>query len=134
MIAALIAKLVRSERGAALIEFALVSPIIILMLIAALQIGMMLHASSGMQHALGEAARAARVVEDPTEEQIETMVMNRLQGTYGNVTITALTAEITAGTVSSARLTLRYAYDPEFVLIDVPPFAMQATRTVYLQD
>lgn len=134
MIAAIITKLARNERGTTLIEFALVSPIIILMLIGSLQMGMMLHASSGMQHALGEAARAARVMEDPTEEAIETAIMSRLQGTNGNVTITALTAEITPGSLSSARLTLRYAYDPEFVLIDVPPFAMEATRTVYLQD
>lgn len=54
-------KLIRNNRGAAVIETAFALPILILFIWILLQLGLVFRASSGIQHALGEGARAATV-------------------------------------------------------------------------
>ena len=54
-------KLIRDNQGAAVIETAFALPILILFIWILLQLGLVFRASSGIQHALGEGARAATV-------------------------------------------------------------------------
>ena len=49
----------RCQRGAAVIEFALSLPILVLLIYGIFQVGLMFQANAGMQHALGEGARYA---------------------------------------------------------------------------
>lgn len=49
----------RDERGAAAIEFAIAVPVLVSMIWGIFQVGLLLEASAGMQHALGEGARFA---------------------------------------------------------------------------
>ena len=49
----------RDERGVAVIEIAIVLPVLILFIYGIFQIGILYQANAGMQHALGEGARYA---------------------------------------------------------------------------
>ena len=49
----------RCQRGAAVIEFALTVPILVLIIYGIFQVGLLFQANAGMQHALGEGARYA---------------------------------------------------------------------------
>jgi len=49
----------RDERGAAVIETAIVLPVLILFIYGLFQVGILYQANAGMQHALGEGARLA---------------------------------------------------------------------------
>jgi Flp pilus assembly pilin Flp len=54
-------RLIKDERGATAIETAFALPVLIIMVWAILQLGLLFRATSGIQHALGEGARAATV-------------------------------------------------------------------------
>jgi Flp pilus assembly pilin Flp len=54
-------RLTKDERGATAIETAFALPILIVMIWMILQLGLLFRATSGIQHALGEGARAATV-------------------------------------------------------------------------
>jgi len=55
----LLRSLRRDERGVAVIEIAIVLPVLILFIYGIFQIGILYQANAGMQHALGEGARYA---------------------------------------------------------------------------
>jgi Flp pilus assembly pilin Flp len=54
-------RVIKDERGATAIETAFALPALIVMIWAILQLGLLFRATSGIQHALGEGARAATV-------------------------------------------------------------------------
>ena len=54
-------KLIRNDEGAAVVELAFALPILVAFIWALVQLGLIFRASSGIQHALGEGARAATV-------------------------------------------------------------------------
>jgi Flp pilus assembly pilin Flp len=54
-------RLIKDERGATAIETAFALPVLIVMIWMILQLGLLFRATSGIQHALGEGARAATV-------------------------------------------------------------------------
>ena len=54
-------KLIRNDRGAAVIEMAFALPILVLFIWILVQLGLVFRASAGIQHALGQGARAATV-------------------------------------------------------------------------
>jgi Flp pilus assembly protein TadG len=54
-------RLIGNQRGSALIEFALVSPLLIMIILAALQFGLMLRANAGLRELAGWAGRQAVV-------------------------------------------------------------------------
>ena len=64
-------KLVRNEKGAAVIEMAFALPVLITLLWMVVQLGFVFRAMSGIQHSLGEGARAATLWPVPTTEVIE---------------------------------------------------------------
>ena len=57
----MIRRLKRDEQGAAAVEMALALPVLIIFIYGIFQIGMVMAASAGMQHALGEGARLATI-------------------------------------------------------------------------
>jgi hypothetical protein len=66
----MVRKIVRNESGAAVIEMAFALPILILLIWMIVQLGLAFRAMSGIQHALGEGARAATLWPVPDTETI----------------------------------------------------------------
>lgn len=134
MIVGPLTRLARDQRGATLIEFAFACPIVVMLLIGAVQLGQMLHANAGMRHALGETARWIKVDEP---NATDAAIKSEIEKNYQGLKKAQATAEVARSSNYGAKyveLTLTYRFDPEFVFFDVAPFDMKETRTVYLQD
>jgi Flp pilus assembly protein TadG len=77
----------RDERGAAVIEIAIVLPVMILLIYGIFQVGILYQANAGMQHALGEGARYATLClspdpcENPTPAQVQDRIEDSVFGT-----------------------------------------------------
>jgi Flp pilus assembly protein TadG len=77
----------RDSKGATIVEFALILPVLCLMLLGTFDLGYRSYVSSVVQGTLHDAARMA-TVGGVTTAQIQTMVQNRLQAFSRNATIT----------------------------------------------
>jgi Flp pilus assembly protein TadG len=80
----------RSERGATVVEFALVLPVMCVLLLGTLDLGYRSYVTSIVQGSLHEAARMATVGGVPTSA-IEAHVRGRLRDFSGGATITTTT-------------------------------------------
>src|SRR5580765_8952125 len=60
----------RNEHGAAAIEFAISVPILVVCIYGIFQVGLLYEANAGMQHALGEGARAASLYDSSTTSHV----------------------------------------------------------------
>lgn len=74
------------QRGATLVEFAIIAPTLLLMIIGLLDLGHSIYYNSIIQGALQDAARLA-TVGDKTQAQIDAFVATRVQGLSRNPTI-----------------------------------------------
>src|SRR5215211_3566124 len=73
--------LLRDERGANLVEFAIALPVLVSFIWGILQVGLIFQAQAGVQHALGEAARLATIWPTPSDTTIRAKVASRKFGT-----------------------------------------------------
>lgn len=139
-------RLVRDQRGSALIEFALVSPMVILLIMAALQFGLSLRANAGLRDLAGWAGREAvvsyQLTSDPVigPEQLRTMITQRAQhprynltdGTL-NVTVTSV-ADTTLLTVNRVRIRISYGYPMSIPLLPRMTVPLSVDRTFYVPN
>lgn len=77
----------RDQRGATIVEFAIVSPVLCLTLLGFMELGYKSYVGSVVQGALHDAARSA-TVGDKTGAQIDAIVTSRLQAFSRGATIT----------------------------------------------
>ena len=73
-------KLIRNEDGAAVIEMAFALPVLITLIWMIVQLGLVFRAMSGIQHALGEGARAATLWPVPEVDVIEEKMEDAVYG------------------------------------------------------
>lgn len=64
-------KLIRSEGGATVVEMAFALPVMVMLLYMVVQLGLVFRAMSGIQHSLGEGARAATLWPIPTVDTVK---------------------------------------------------------------
>jgi Flp pilus assembly protein TadG len=85
-----LAALRRDQKGATIVEFALILPVMCVLLLGTLDLGYRSYVSSIIQGSLHEGARMATVGGIPTS-QIEAHVANRLRDFANNSTVTTTT-------------------------------------------
>ena len=125
----------RDERGVAVIEIAIVLPVLILFIYGIFQIGILFQANAGMQHALGEGARYATLCRPVTggcniasDAEIKTRMNNVVFGTRpGTFTIPDPT---TVNRVMT--LTVNYTQPTNFLFFAGPTIALSRQKRVYL--
>jgi Flp pilus assembly protein TadG len=121
-------KLRRDDRGAAAVEMALTLPVLLLMIYGIFEIGIIMAADAGMQHALGEGARYATLYPTPTDAQIKTRVQNKVFGIHVG---TFAVADPT-GNTSYKDLSVSYTVTPNFLFFNGPAITLNRTKRVYL--
>jgi Flp pilus assembly pilin Flp len=89
-----LAALRRDARAATIVEFALILPVLCMMILGTLDLGYRSYVDSVVQGALHDAARMA-TVGNVTTAQIQTYVQNKLQAFSRNATITITTRSYT---------------------------------------
>ncbi len=125
-------KLRRDEQGVAAIETAFALPVLLLFVFGIFQIGVILQANAGMQHALGEGARLATIYPQPADAAIVSKMdesefgMN--VGTFNTPTVT--TPPATACT-NCRDLQVTYTVTPNFVFFTAPAITLTRNKRVY---
>jgi Flp pilus assembly protein TadG len=120
-------------RGAAAMEFALVAPAFVAVLIGIAQLGILFFANAGLNDALAEGARYATIYPQPTEAQIKARINAKKFG----LDPTRLTvSSFTYGTANSsnfATITMSYSVPLNFVFFNAGPVTLRQSRRAYLQ-
>jgi Flp pilus assembly pilin Flp len=134
-----LAKLLRDERGATVVEFAFAFPALVVLLYAIAQLGMVYRAMSGIQHALGEGSREAVVWRDPepTTDELRTLVRNEMNNAVfgigpGSFNIPSPTAGSTASGTPYLDLTVTYSQPTSLLLFPGPTVSVSRSKRVYL--
>ena len=125
----------RDERGVAVIEIAIVLPVLILFIYGIFQIGILYQANAGMQHALGEGARYATLCKPvtggcniATDAQIKAKMNAAVFGTKPGTF--AIPDPTTVNRVMT--LTVNYSQPMNFLLFPGPTIALTRKKVVYL--
>jgi Flp pilus assembly protein TadG len=127
-------KLVRNESGAAVIEMAFALPILIMLLWMMVQLGLVLRAMSGIQHSLGEGARAATLWPVPSD----TTITNRMEAAVygigpGNFTI----VDPVPGTADGSDyldLQVTYTQDTDLIFLPGPTINVTRSKRVWIAE
>lgn len=128
------ASLRRDRSGAATVELAFALPITIIMLWMIVQAGLVFRAVSGIQHALGEGARAATLWPVPTNATIRTRMLNTVYGIRpGTFTIPTPTGG-TSGGADYLDLTVTYTQPTDLLLIPGPTISITRSKRVWKSE
>lgn len=125
-------KLRRDEHGAAAIEMAFALPVLLLFVFGIFQIGVILQANAGMQHALGEGARLATIFPQPADfvivSKMDDSEFGMSVGTFNTPTIST---PATSGCTSCRDLQVTYTVTPNFVFFTLPAMTLTRNKRVY---
>jgi Flp pilus assembly protein TadG len=128
----LLERLRLNERGAAALEFAILAPALILMIVGIGQIGILFHANAGLRNAVAEGARFATIYPRPDDEDIIARITS---SEFGLVTANMTTPTITHGTdagVDYVDITMSYNVPLNFVFFEAPAVTLSETRRAYI--
>lgn len=138
-------RLLTDLKGSALVEFAAVSPVIIMVIFGAMQVSMLLYANATMRRALGEGARMATLYRTPPSATAwagptAAEICDKTEGaikSFGNAEITGLTlTRVSNGTAPSIahglQLVVNYNVDIDWIFFTTSP-TLTSTRRVYLR-
>ena len=125
-------KIRREESGAAVVEMALSLPILLVMIYGMFQVGVIMAADAGMQHALGEGARMATLYPTPTDANIKSKMEAKVFGMFiGTYTIPNPTT-VSSGATKYKDLSVSYTVTPNFLFFNGPAITLNRSKRVYL--
>ena len=127
----LLRKLLKDERGANAVEFAIAVPILTLMIYGIFTIGMLFQANAGLQHALGEAARYATIYPTPSDTDIQTRITSSKFGLNGG-TLQPPVIDNTQLANGYKTITLTYTRPTNFLFFQGPTVTLTRSKRVYI--
>lgn len=136
MLPRLASKLVADCRGASILEFALVAPALLAMLVGIPMLGVLFYAQAGLRSTVEDAARYATTWPKPSQSDIEARIASKQFGMNpGNivgptVTFTAGTTG-TSGSPNYVTITMGYNMTINYVL-GTTTVALSETRRAYV--
>ncbi len=131
----MIRALLKQDRGAGALEFALAAPVLFTILIGATQVGTMFFANAGVQNAVAEGARVAAIFPLPTDEQIAAAVNSEDFGLKSGQVVGAPKIEHSIDDNGNpiVEISLSYKVPLNFVFFDAGPVTISHSRTVFVQ-
>lgn len=133
-------RLVPNQQGAATIEMAFALPVLIVMIWAMVQLGLVYRANAGMQQALGEGARFATLCVNPTingcSAPTATNIKTKISGSvFGASPGTFTVSEPVSGISGSSRyfdLTVSYSQPTNLLLFPGPTINISRSKRVWV--
>ncbi len=136
----------RDQRGSALIEFAMISPLVVMFILAALQFGLALRANAGLRELAGWAGREAvvsyQIVGDGVKDDAE--IKNMIKGeaakakynlNNGSLNVSVESFSNTSFlTVKEIRLSLIYRHPISVPLMVGKVINFKVNRTYYIPN
>ena len=117
----------QSERGAVAVEFALILPILLMLVLGIVEFGRAYNTQISLTHAARESVRVMAISDDPTRAR--TVAINTAVTLYPalvdtNIAITTNNSANTARCAPGARATVTISYTQETLTGFAGPFAM----------
>ena len=133
-------RLVHNQQGAAAIEMAFAFPVLIVMIWALVQFGMVYQAQAGIQQALGEGARFATLCINPTTNgcsaptaaNIKAKITSRVYGTGPGTFTVSDPVSGTAGSSDYFDLTVSYSQPTNLLLFPGPTINISRSKRVWV--
>ena len=122
---------VDDERGASAVEFALVIPVLLTMIIGIMQIGIMFYADAGLQQAVETGARYATIYPNPSDAQILAKVGSSKFGLDNSRITGPSVSHGTAKGVKFVEVTMAYSVPMNFVFFQADAVSLSHTRRAY---
>ncbi|HEY0115203.1 MAG TPA: TadE/TadG family type IV pilus assembly protein [Allosphingosinicella sp.] len=122
----------RDNKGVGAVEFALLLPLLILLIVGIAQMGILYFAHAGLRNLVAEGARFASISPRPTDAAIKTRIN---QGGFGLTPSRLGQPVITYGNTGGnewADIEVSYTVHLDFVFWRPAPFPIQETRRVFL--
>lgn len=127
----LIKRIKRDQSGAAVIEMAFALPAFIVLIWMVLQLGLVLRAMSGIQHALGEGARLATIWPVPDVDAIQDRMDEAVYGIGpGDFDIPA-PVEGTADGSEYLDLEVTYVQETDLLILPGPTITVSRSKRVW---
>ena len=127
-------RLTTNDRGAAAIELAFALPVFIVLLWMVVQLGLVFRAMSGIQHALGEGARAATLYPAPGNSVITNKMNAAVYGIGpGNFNIVAPATGNADGS-DYLDLTVTYSQQTDLLIFRGPLIQVSRSKRVWIAD
>jgi Flp pilus assembly protein TadG len=125
-------RLGRDKKGIGAVEFALILPLLILLIVGIAQMGIMYFAHAGLRNLVAEGARYASISPRPTDTAIKARLD---QGGFGLNAAQLKPAAITYGNTGGnpwADISVSYTVHLNFIFWAPAPFDITETRRVFL--
>ena len=122
----------RDTKGVGALEFALILPLLILMIVGIAQMGIMYFAHAGLRNLVAEGARFASISPRPTDAAIKARLS---QGGFGLNSGQLKTPVVTYGATGGnpwADISVSYTVHLNFIFWAPAPFDITETRRVFL--
>ena len=127
-------KIVRDEGGAAIIEMAIGLPILIMLIWMVVQLGLVFRAMSGIQHALGEGARAATLWPVPDTDDIEDRMEAVVYGIGPGEFDIVPPVQGTADGSDFLDLEVTYSQDTDLIFLPGPTITVSRSKRVWVSE
>lgn len=124
-------RLRKDERGAAVIEMAFALPILVMLIYMIVQLGLVFRAMSGIQHALGEGARAATLWPVPTVATVKTKMNAAVYGIGPGTFVIPTPAEGKADGSDYLDLVVTYTQPTDLIFIKGPTITVSRSKRVW---
>lgn len=126
-------RLARDDRGIAAAEFAMMAPLVLLLLFMVINLGLLFEAYNGVQHAVGEGARYATIYPRPSDDQITTVIQNAQFGLDPNLVSAPTYTHGNSNGIDYVDVTLSYQAPVSFPLFTMPAVPLSYTKRAYQQ-
>ena len=122
----------RDQQGASAMEFALASPVLVLILAGIAQLGILFMANAGLKNAVAEGARYATIYPRPTNTQIQGVISSRRFGlTAANLSTPTLTPGVADG-ANYLDVSASYTVNLNFVFFNINGITLTETRRAFV--
>jgi Flp pilus assembly protein TadG len=124
----------RNERGAAVIEFALTLPILVLLIWGIFQCSLLFEANAGMQHALGEGARLATLcvkTSSGCDSETDTDIKAKMNAKLFGLNDGAFAVADPVDAADSKTLSITYTRSMDFLFFPGPNVTLTRSKLVY---
>lgn len=128
----LLRRIRREERGAAALEFVLIAPALILMIVGIAQLGILYLANAGLRNAVAEGARFATIWPRPDDTAIAARITSSEFGLIpANMDPPVITHGVDAG-ANYVDISVSYDVPLNFIFFEVPPVTLTESRRAYI--
>jgi Flp pilus assembly protein TadG len=122
---------IRDDRGSAAVEFSLVLPAFLVLVLGIFWVGWVAHSTHNVRHALAEGARALQLKPSITQAELQTLVRSKVYAAHDVATVdVTLTLDAVSGGMQLAHTTATYPVSFTVPLVGTYSMTYSVSMTV----